>query len=222
MSSSAGAGEPADQSEESLFVDCLGMSQDPYGGIAGRHVTSDVQFAQLMQHEMRYYNTSPDIIDEYLHLDLQLRFIVDEYHGLVAASEVLLTWSNSFQKVKEADREPRDTDVNLDLEPQVHGFDFQAGMYGVAESISLKDKVVSTWLFDKMGSLAGVRIYDVKTKSFETLSSLPQDRLADELPDDKRMMENLGKTRLVGLRTAKICDSETKIMQVTPIYYSID
>lgn len=141
-----------------------------------------------------------------------------------------LTWSNDARNLLDSIGENYEDLEGPDMiQSQIHGYDYQDEMYQQAQSVSLKNKVVSAFYFDKTERFAGIQTIDIHNAAVSSLTFTEGDKLTtralipsewtNSLPHLQKFYDG---TRLVGFRSEKACDRANDILSVTPIYYSID
>ena len=175
--------------------------------------------------------TSDEKIPASINLDLSY-FFQDMPHqsDKVESAMMQLTWSNEAKDLLDAVGENYENLEGPDMiQSQMHGYDYPEEMYQMAKTVSLKNKVVSAFYFDKSERFAGIQTTDIHDASVSSLTFTEVENLTSRtlIPSDwTSSLPHLQKfydgTRLVGFRTEKACDRANGILSVTPIYYSID
>ena len=214
--------------------DCLAFGFADYRENGGRYVQSDMQFAQLVQDMIRVTEelTSDEKIADSINLDLTYFFQKKpRQDDKVESAMMQLTWSNDARNLLDSIGEKNYEDLEGPdmIQSQIHGYDYQDEMYRQAQSVSLKNKVVSAFYFDKTERFAGIQTIDIHNAAVSSLTFTEGDKLTtralipsewtNSLPHLQKFYDG---TRLVGFRSEKACDRANDILSVTPIYYSID
>lgn len=110
------------------------------------------------------------------------------------------------------------------LDPQSHGHLFDdKSMYDLGEYVPLRERVIDSWLFEQgTGNLVGIGTSDVGTfDDPRYFSALSADKLVEQ-KENIAIRQAGNSVRLAGLRTWKKCDTQKTVVQVMPIYYSVD
>jgi len=187
-----------------------------------------MQFAQQAAQDIRVYGLEAQgkRIRDTISMSVHTRFFTDhervesdtwlKNNYIVKASELLMTYSPSLEEIALVKY------GKYKIRPQRHGYDFQ-NMYYDDVRVDLVDRVIQAYHFDEKMNFAGFSIKHVKTGQVELVLAYDVDKkVLYTYEVENEIKEKYSMTRLVGFRTTKKCRSSQNILQVQPIYFSLD
>ena len=149
-------------------------------------------------------------------LSMNTRFFETESESgkIMQASTIYLNFANDVEEEHEDDNLEFLTEINqiYDLvgriPPVIHGHRF-TGMFNNDDitEVNLVNMVIESVLFEENNYFAGIRLKNIDTGNYETLSPMDESRLHPKHNLQKWLQAN-DHTRLVGFRTTKRCHSD--------------